>query len=198
MPHSLPPGRTIWKRESCWKRSCRTGLLACPLRRDNTFCMLLTVIGAASLAIWLYLFLARGGFWRMRPDICSGAPGTPAPSVTAVVPARNEADVVGRSMASLGAQRYAGEFHIILVDDASDDGTAAITRQAAPELCVISAPPLPPGWTGTMGGVDEGVRGATSDYVLLTDADIVHPPEHVAALVARPQVGGYDKVTYMV
>ena len=160
--------------------------------------MLLTVIGAASLAIWLYLFLARGGFWRMRPDVYSGTPGIPAPSVTAVVPARNEADVVGRSVASLGAQRYAGEFHIILVDDASDDGTAAIARQAAPELRVISAPPLPPGWTGKMWAVAEGVRAATSDYLLLTDADIVHPPEHVAALVARAGEGGYDMVSYMV
>jgi len=160
--------------------------------------MLLTVIGALSLAIWLYLLLARGGFWRMRPDACSGAPGAPAPSVTAVVPARNEADVVGRSVASLAAQRYAGEFHIILVDDASDDGTAAIARQAAPELRVISAPPLPPGWTGKMWAVAVGVRAATSDYVLLTDADIVHPPEHLAALVARAQDGGYDLVSYMV
>ena len=160
--------------------------------------MLLTVTGALSLAIWLYLFLARGGFWRMRPDACSGAPGAPAPSVTAVVPARNEADVVGHSVASLAAQRYAGEFHIILVDDASDDGTAAIARQSAPGLLVISAPPLPPGWTGKMWAVAEGVRTATSDYLLLTDADIVHPPEHVAALVARAQEGGYDLVSYMV
>jgi hopene-associated glycosyltransferase HpnB len=160
--------------------------------------MLLTVLGASSLAIWLYLLLARGGFWRMRPDACSGAPGTPAPSVTAVVPARNEADVVGRSVASLAAQRYAGDFHIILVDDASDDGTAAIARQAAPELRVISAPPLPPGWTGKMWAVAEGVRAATSDYLLLTDADIVHPPEYVAALVARAQEGEFDLVSYMV
>src|ERR1022692_36843 len=160
--------------------------------------MWLTMIAALSLAIWLYLLLARGGFWRMRADACTGTPGAPAPSVTAVVPARNEADVVGRSMASLGAQRYAGEFHIILVDDASDDGTAAIARQAAPELHVNSAPPLPPGWTGKMWAVAEGVRAATSDYLLLTDADIVHPPEHVAALVARAQEGGYDMVSYMV
>src|ERR1039458_4127533 len=141
--------------------------------------MLLTVTGALSLAVWLYLLLARGGFWRMRADVDSGAPGTPAPSVTAVVPARNEADVVGRSVASLAAQRYAGEFHIILADDPSDDGPADLARQAAPELRVISAPPVPPGWTGKMWAVAQGVRAATSDYVLLTDADIVHPPEHV-------------------
>jgi hopene-associated glycosyltransferase HpnB len=160
--------------------------------------MLLTITGAVSLAIWLYLLLARGGFWRMRPDVSGGAPRSPAPSATAVVPARNEADVVGRAMASLAAQQYAGEFHMILVDDASQDGTAGIAQQAAPELRVIVARPLPPGWTGKMWAVAEGVREATSDYLLLTDADIVHPPDHLAALVARAQEGGYDLVSYMV
>src|ERR1035437_3350976 len=161
--------------------------------------MLLTIIGAASLAIWLYLLLARGGFWRMRPDVYTGALRAPAPSVTAVVPARNEADVVGRSMASLAAQRYTGEFHIILVDDASQDGTAGIAQQAAPQLSVVTARPLPAGWTGKMWAVAEGVRAAsTSDYLLLTDADIEHPPDHLAELVARAQEGGYDLVSYMV
>jgi len=160
--------------------------------------MLLTITGAVSLAIWLYLLLARGAFWRMRPDVCGGAPRSPAPSVTAVVPARNEADVVGCAMASLAAQQYAGEFHMILVDDASQDGTAGIAQQAAPELRVIAARPLPPGWTGKMWAVAEGVREATSDYLLLTDADIVHPPDHLAALVARAQEGESDLVSYMV
>jgi hopene-associated glycosyltransferase HpnB len=161
--------------------------------------MWLTIIAALSLAIWLCLLLARGGFWRMRTEDCTGTPGAPAPSVTAVVPARNEADVVGRSVASLAAQQYPGEFRIILVDDASHDGTGAIAQQAAPELRIVTARPLPPGWTGKMWAVAEGVRAAgASDYLLLTDADIVHPPEHLSGLVARAQEGGYDLVSYMV
>src|ERR1035441_1254914 len=160
--------------------------------------MWLTMIAALSLAIWLYLLLARGGFWRMRADACTGTPGAPAPSVTAVVPARNEADVVGRSMTSLAAQQYPGEFHMILVDDASQDGTAGIALQAAPQLRVVTARPLPTGWTGKMWAVAEGVRTAHSEYLLLTDADIVHPPHHLAELVARAQEGGYDLVSYMV
>jgi hopene-associated glycosyltransferase HpnB len=118
--------------------------------------------------------------------------------VTAVVPARNEADVVGRAVGSLAAQQYAGEFHMILVDDASQDGTAGIALEAAPQLRVVTARPLPPGWTGKMWAVAEGVRAADSDYLLLTDADIVHPPEHLAELVARAQQGAYDLVSYMV
>jgi hopene-associated glycosyltransferase HpnB len=160
--------------------------------------MFLTITGAASLAVWLYLLSARGGFWRMRPDVPGGPLRAPAPSVTAIVPARNEADVVGRSVASLAAQQYAGEFQIILVDDASVDGTAALALAAAPQLRVVTARPLPPGWTGKMWAVAEGVRVAASDYLLLTDADIVHPPEHLTELVARAQEGENDLVSYMV
>jgi hopene-associated glycosyltransferase HpnB len=160
--------------------------------------MFLTVTAAASLAVWLYLLLARGGFWRMRPDLPAGPLRLPAPSVTAIVPARNEADVVGRSVGSLAAQRYAGEWDMILVDDASQDGTAALAREAAPQLRVVTARHLPPGWTGKMWAVSEGVRAASGDYLLLTDADIVHPPEHLAQLVARAQEGSYDLVSYMV
>jgi hopene-associated glycosyltransferase HpnB len=160
--------------------------------------MFLTLTAAASLAIWLCLLLARGGFWRMRPDVHQGVPHAPAPSVTAVVPARNEADVVGRAVNSLAAQRYPGVFRTILVDDGSQDGTAGIALQAAPQLRVVTARPLPPGWTGKMWAVAEGVRAADSEYLLLTDADIVHPPDHLAALVARAQEGGYDLVSYMV
>ena len=160
--------------------------------------MFLTITAALSLAIWLYLLLARGGFWRMRLDSPAGNLRPPVPSVTAVVPARNEADVVGRSIASLAAQRYSGEFHMILVDDASQDATARLAREAYPSLKVIPARPLPSGWTGKMWAVAEGVRSASGDYLLLTDADIVHPPDHLAGLVARAEHGGYDVVSFMV
>ena len=160
--------------------------------------MFLTLTGAASLVIWLALVLARGGFWRMRPDVPRATLRSPAPSVTAVVPARNEADVVGSALGSLAAQQYPGDFRIILVDDASQDGTAAIALEAAPQLHLVTARPLPAGWTGKMWAVAEGVRAAEGDYLLLTDADIVHPPGHLAELVALSQQGDYDLVSYMV
>ena len=108
----------------------------------------------------------------------------------AVVPARNEADVVGRAIASLAKQQYGGEFHIVLVDDHSDDGTAAAARAAAPAgtLTVIAADPLPPGWTGKLWAVEAGIRYAARfdpEYLLLTDADIAHPPGSLGDLAAR-------------
>jgi hopene-associated glycosyltransferase HpnB len=119
--------------------------------------------------------------------------------VTAVIPARNEAAVVAQSISSLAGQIYPGEFRVVLVDDDSIDGTADIARRAdtSGRLTIIRAAPLPSGWTGKLWAVSQGVEHAGApDYLLLTDADIVHPPENLAALVARAE-SGYDLVSYM-
>jgi hopene-associated glycosyltransferase HpnB len=158
----------------------------------------LTILAALSLAIWVYLLAFRGRFWRMRADAPVHILSGETPSVHAVVPARNEAPVVGRAMASLAAQSYPGELTLTLVDDHSDDDTAAIAISAAPGVHVVTAGPLPAGWTGKMWAVSEGVAAASAEYLLLTDADIVHHPQNVASLVARARAGGYDLVSCMV
>jgi hopene-associated glycosyltransferase HpnB len=156
------------------------------------------IAAALSLAIWIYLLAFRGRFWRMRPASPVPPPGGPFPSVEAVIPARNEAPVIARSIASLAAQAYPGSFRITLVDDHSEDGTASLATASAPGLRVVAARPLPSGWTGKMWAVSEGVAGSSADYLLLTDADIVHPPHNVADLMARARAGNYDLVSYMV
>ena len=109
--------------------------------------MIIEAAGAVSLAAWIYLLVARGGFWRMHRGAVGQAswPVNQPPAVAAVIPARNEAPVVGRAVASLAAQQYAGRFYILLVDDASDDGTADTARAAAPAemLTVVRGSPLP-------------------------------------------------------
>lgn len=131
-----------------------------------------------------------------------------APPVVAVVPARNEADVVGDAVGSLLRQTYPGPFHVVLVDDASDDGTAEAARRAASHegradrLTVIVAPPLAAGWTGKLWAVEAGLAEAgrvmpDAAYVLLTDADIRHGADHLAGLVARAEAGGLDLVSVM-
>jgi hopene-associated glycosyltransferase HpnB len=158
---------------------------------------------AATLAIWLYFSLFRGGFWReFTRHIALPAPLATAPRIVAVVPARDEVDVVARSIGSLGAQVAPGYFHIVLVDDHSSDGTAAAAEVAAERelLTVIPAAPLPAGWKGKLWAVAEGVRHAATlrpDYLLLTDADIVHASENVARLAARAEAEGFDLVSYM-
>ena len=85
------------------------------------------LFGFLPLAIWLYLLLFHNGFWLLRErDTRPVAEPHLWPSVVAVVPARNEADVIQRSIGSLLAQDYPGSFHVVLVDDQSDDDTGPI------------------------------------------------------------------------
>ncbi len=89
-------------------------------------------LGGLSLSIWLYLLFFRGGFWRAGTVLGGNVPPPPIwPGVTAVVPARNEFDVIGRSVSSLLKQDYPGPFAVILADDHSSDNTAQEAVEAA-------------------------------------------------------------------
>jgi len=158
----------------------------------------LTGLGLLALAIWLYLLIGRGGFWLTKQDD-RDVTADPArwPSVTAVVPARNEADVIARSIAGLLRQDYPGTFRVVLVDDGSDDGTADRALAAAGDnggerLEVVRGTPVPARWTGKVWAQHQGIRHATSseerpDYLLLTDADIYHAPDTLRSLIARAE-----------
>jgi hopene-associated glycosyltransferase HpnB len=170
--------------------------------------MIAASIGITAAMAWLYLIAGRGLFWRARDDaaVTAAVPAAPR-SVIAVIPARDEAEVIGRAVGSLLAQDYRGPLHIIVVDDHSSDGTAAAAREAtaragaADRLTVVASEPLPSGWSGKLWAVRQGVAIAAAqepDYLLLTDADIVHAPRNLAALVARAETGGYDLASLMV
>src|ERR1700677_42197 len=146
----------------------------------------MTVLGLLCLGVWLYLFLGHGRYWLSRPEL---EPVLPAhfPSVDVVVPARDEAETIQPVIASLVAQNYRGSFRVFLVDDNSTDGTAQ-RAGTAPNLSVLAGGPKPPGWSGKMWAVSQGVAAGEAPLVLLTDADIVHDPRHLSALVARLQI----------
>jgi len=162
------------------------------------------------LAIWLYLLAGRGAFWLARErDGDTPAWDGAWPAVSAVIPARDEAECVGKTVTSLLQQDYPGEFSVILVDDQSRDGTAAVAREAAAalgateRLTVVAGRPLAPGWTGKLWAQHQGVElaenlAAQPDYLLLSDADIVYAPEAVSRLVARAQRGGFVLTSLMV
>ncbi|MCH4894086.1 glycosyltransferase [Sphingomonas sp. SFZ2018-12] len=163
------------------------------------------LLGAVALAIWLAMLLGRDGFWLARATdrVLPPLPDT-LPSVTAIVPARDEAECIGAAVASLVAQRYAGRFDILVVDDGSSDGTALLARRAAagsPRLAVMTAAPLANGWTGKLAAMAQGVaHSAThepSDFIWFTDADIVHAPDTLASLVARAHQDGRVLVSLM-
>jgi len=160
------------------------------------------LFGFVPLAIWLYLLLFRRGFWLLRERDSWPLPEPEAwPSVVAVVPARNEADVIGRSIASLAAQDYPGDFRIVLVDDQSDDGTGALARVAGgARLTVLTGSARPQGWTGKLWAMQQGYTQALTtkpEFLWFTDADIEHTPDNLPNLVARAQTGNKVLVSLM-
>lgn len=162
--------------------------------------MIALALGALAFAVWLVLLLGRGGFWLARERDVSPIAAPPHwPEVVAIVPARDEAGVVAQSIASLAAQDYPGPFRIILVDDGSSDGTAAIARRAGGErLTLLAANPLAPGWTGKLAAIAQGIASAGAPaYLWLTDADIAHAPDTLRSLVARAEAGGLALVSLM-
>ena len=161
-------------------------------------------IGAVSLGIWLVLLLGRGRFWLFR-EVIERDPipeDRPMPAVAVIIPARDEAETIGDAVRSLLASRYAGPLHVFVVDDHSSDGTSDIARQAGGNhVTVIASRALPPGWTGKLWAVTQGVEASSAtspDFLLLTDADIVHAPDNVARLVARAQRDRLDLASVMV
>jgi hopene-associated glycosyltransferase HpnB len=169
---------------------------------------MLIAAGVFSLLIWAYLVLARGGFWRIypAPSPTNGTQVNPA-RIAVIIPARNEADVVGRAIRSLLQQTGDQKIHILLVDDASTDGTAQAARAAAiaegqaQNLTIVPGSPLPSGWSGKLWAMQQGIEQAgktAPDFFLFTDADIEHAPDSLATLVSIAQTGPYDLASFMV
>ncbi len=164
-----------------------------------------SLLGAVSLAAWIYLIAARGGFWRgwREPE---APPLHDTPDVAVVIPARNEAALIGGTLQALFAQDYQGRVQIVVVDDHSTDGTAEVARQAARKagadarLTVVAASTLPPGWAGKVWAMHTGAQHlpAEARYVLFTDADITHARDSIRRLVGRAEAGGLDLVSLMV
>jgi hopene-associated glycosyltransferase HpnB len=170
---------------------------------------------AVPLVIWLYLLLARGGFWRVSqalPESARAGGGAARGrldplKVIAVVPARNEEAGIARAVSSLLAQRLTVPLQLIVVDDGSTDATAAeaqraaATAGAAERLTLLRGAPPAPGWTGKLWALSQGVAMATErrpDFLLLTDADIEYLPDQVAKLLGIAAAERLDLLSLMV
>ena len=166
-----------------------------------------TFLAAIPLAIWVYLLVARGYFWRVSEDSFGPKRLEDWPRVVAIVPARNEARTISEAVSSLAKQDYPGEFSIIVIDDHSEDGSAALAQQAANEfgasqrVKIHVASPLAPGWTGKLWALNEGIQFATNysaEFFWFTDADIEHAPDTLRRLVSRAEKESLDLVSLMV
>jgi len=168
------------------------------------FLFAVSILASLSLLIWLGLFFHPARPWDFQPvgddaPLPEKSPET-WPAVCVLVPARNEAEALPRTLPALLTQDYPGLFRVILIDDRSSDGTGGIAKKLAAELNlserleVLSGAALPAGWVGKMwalhqgagralnadggtGGGGDGQRGrirTAAEFVLLTDADIFH------------------------
>jgi hopene-associated glycosyltransferase HpnB len=162
-----------------------------------------SVVTTVALVGWIYLAVGHGGFWLIE----QGPPDGPAPAewpeVVAVIPARDEANVLPQSLPSVLTQRYPGRFRVVLVDDDSCDGTAAVAERigrtaGSAGLRVVRASGPPTGWAGKVWALAEGVRSAGEpEYLLFTDADIAYAPGTLTRLVATTLDEDRDLVSLM-
>ncbi|WP_207539083.1 glycosyltransferase [Sabulicella rubraurantiaca] len=164
----------------------------------------MTVLALAALLAWVVLLFGRGFFWLARDDDRDAASlPDPAewPAVCAIIPARNEAETIAATVASLCAQDYPGRLRIVVVDDRSSDGTGALAQAAGDErLRVVTGGERPPGWSGKLNALRQGlgaVAGEDHSRILFTDADIVHDPDSLRRLVQRMEQGRLDLVSLM-
>lgn len=159
------------------------------------------MIGGAVVFAWAVLLLLRGGFWRADQRLPrETAPPPVWPGVVAVIPARNEAATIAEAVRAHRASDYPGGYAVVVVDDGSEDETGALARAAGAE--VVSAPPLPPGWSGKLSALAAGLEhvhrvAPEGVWLLLTDADIRHAPATLGRLVALAEGRGLAMASLM-
>ena len=164
--------------------------------------MIAVAVSLIPLAIWAYLLFGRGWFWLCGERDDSAAAANKVrneadvwPSLVAIIPARDEADMIAHSVGSLLRQDYSGPFSVVVVDDQSTDGTAAVASTAASDagaaerLKIVTGNGPPPGWTGKLSAMRQGLAEVEAaahapEFVLFTDADIAYAPHVLTRLVA--------------
>jgi hopene-associated glycosyltransferase HpnB len=176
----------------------------------------LSIACTAAAAVWAYLVLGHGGYWRtgqrLPPHAVAGPSRAAWPDVAAVIPARNEAAMLPEVLPTLLGQDYPGALTVIVVDDCSIDGTAEVAAALGPEpghprraLRVLAGAPLPPGWAGKVWAMAQGLAHAPAGagenvaggYVLFTDADIAWRQGALRDLVRAAEADDRDLVSQM-
>jgi chlorobactene glucosyltransferase len=149
----------------------------------------------ASLALFILWLTAVTNLFFF-PRLAEGKPGT-TPLVSILIPARNEGPTIGQTIASLRRQSYT-DFELLVLDDESDDDTAAQVRRAAGDdgRCrLLSGQPLPAGWLGKNWACHQLAQAARGDYLLFSDADVHWRPEALDGLLALAEREQSDLLT---
>lgn len=162
----------------------------------------LTVIFAVPAIVWwgiLLDWMLRGrGLVRLCDQPVQRREDSPWPSLAVIVPARDEEEWVETAIRSLATQDYP-ELKIIVVDDRSSDRTADILNGLAAEFnntTIQHIRELPTGWLGKTYALWRGVqRAGEADWLLFTDADVIHEPGTLRRAVLQAESQGIDLLT---
>ena len=163
--------------------------------------IVLSLLGTASILLWFAVLFHSARPWDLQPigeELAPPSAPLAWPAVAILVPARNEAAALPRTLPALLGQEYPGAFQVLLIDDRSTDGTADAARKIGVEcgaqerLTVIEGLPLPAGWAGKVWALEQGANTENSKlkiqdsrFLLLTDADILHARGSLRRLVAE-------------
>ena len=171
----------------------------------------LSIACVAAAVAWTYLVAGHGGYWRTSQWLprLTRDPDT-WPDVVAVIPARNEAEMLPATLPALLGQEYPGALTVVVVDDRSSDGTAEVAAKLSGgrPLKVIAGTAAPAGWAGKVWAMAQGLgaagippaAGASPEpegYVLFTDADIAWEARTLRDLVAAAEADDRDLVSQM-
>ena len=172
----------------------------------NSLALILAIV---SLLIWVTLTFLRGAFWQFLEfddDLSRQETLACWPRVVTIVPARDEAETIGRTVDSLVKQEYAGEFRVVVVDDHSEDGTGEFAQESAERagvrhhVLILRGAALEGGWTGKLLAMQQGVESGVAreaDFFWFTDADIEHAPDTLRRIVQRAERDKLDLVSLM-
>ena len=145
-------------------------------------------IYAIPLVVWVIRHLVLIWGFRKLDYLNPGSPRWTSPDfppVTAIIPAKDEAEVLLDCVRSVQAQRYPN-LAILIVDDRSTDATPAIARAIAaadPRVRVVTITDLPPGWTGKTHALHVAGREAAGDWFWFLDADTRHEPDSLSIVL---------------
>lgn len=151
--------------------------------------MAMLILAALALACWAGVSLAPWAAWLCREHLEPDPDPPASPSdFTVLIPARNEAEVIGETLRALPIAAPATR--VVVIDDQSTDATASIARASGlPHLTVIAGTTPPQGWTGKLWAMQQGLERATTSRVLLLDADIRLAPGMLASLQRKANEG---------
>jgi hopene-associated glycosyltransferase HpnB len=161
--------------------------------------MILFYLLLASCALWVIILLLPWQPWqtkeRWEPSPESDDSQPDLSDVTVLIPARNEADVIKRTVTSVIQQ---GDVQVIVIDDNSEDNTAQAAKDAgASNISVIEAAQRPQGWSGKLWALEQGRQRVQTPLIMLLDADIILKSGVIAELQKRLKNGPYSFLSLM-